>query len=225
MDACHGARRSLAELRDLEQLERLYRLHHHEGEREDFVFCSPERSPLFAEWVGGPGLRVLDLGCRDGALTRAYLNGNAVTGVDADRAALARAARLGIDTIWADLDQALPLEDASFDVVVLGEVLEHLRHPERTFAEARRVLAPGGTLVGSVPNSHRLKARLRVLIGRSQAEDPTLRHMFAPADVRRLLDGLHDLEIRCVAGRLTHLQPRLFENVIVFRGRNPVGEA
>ena len=47
----------------------------------------------------------------------------------------------------ADLDDVLPFDDASFDLVYANFVVEHLQHPERTFAEWRRVLRPGGRLV------------------------------------------------------------------------------
>jgi len=183
------------------------------------VYCGPDRIPLFREWVGGPGLRVLDLGCRDGALTSAYLDGNDVVGVDVDRTALARAAERGIETAWADLDEPLPLEDASFDVVVVAEVLEHLRLPDRALAEARRVLRPGGVLVGSVPNGFRLKTRLRFLLGRQPETDPTLLHLFDPDAVERQLAPFDDVEIRCIAGRLVRLSGRLFANDIAFRAR------
>jgi hypothetical protein len=52
--------------------------------------------------VGGPGKRILDLGCRTGSLTRVCASGNEVVGVDVDRGALHEAARLGIETVWAD---------------------------------------------------------------------------------------------------------------------------
>lgn len=45
----------------------------------------------------------------------------------------------------------LPLTDASVDCVLLSEVLEHLRHPEKSLVEAFRVLRPGGRIVLSVP--------------------------------------------------------------------------
>ena len=181
------------------------------------MYCAPDRIPLFREWVGGPGLRVLDLGCRDGALTSVYLDGNDVVGVDVDRTALARAAERGIETAWADVDEALPFEDASFDVVVVAEVLEHLRLPDRALAEARRVLRPGGALVGSVPNGFRLKTRLRFLVGRQPETDPTLLHLFDPDAVERLLAPFEDVEVRCIAGRLVRLSGRLFANDIAFR--------
>jgi SAM-dependent methyltransferase len=206
-----------------ERLEAEYRRHHEERRSPDFVFAGPERAALFRELVGGPGRRVADLGCRYGALTRAYVEGNDVVGVDVDREALAAAAALGIETLWADLDEPLPFDDESFDVAVCGEVLEHLRFPDRLLDEARRVLRPGGVLVGSVPNSYRLKSRLRFLLGRPPefADDPTHLHMFSPADVRALLAGWEEPRLQFVAGRLTRWHPRLFANDIVFSARKP----
>ena len=141
----------------LEQIEEVYRAHHEARRPKDFVFCGPERLDIFHEWVGTGG-RVLDVGCRFGALTRAYVEGNQIVGIDVDREALAEAAKLGIEPVWADAAEPFPLDDESFDVVVLGELLEHLPMPERTVAEARRVLRSGGRLVGSVPNAFRLKS-------------------------------------------------------------------
>jgi SAM-dependent methyltransferase len=208
----------------LEHIEDVYRRHHTKLRPRNFVFCEPERSAIFQAWVGGPHRHVLDLGCRDGALTRSYTGGNTVVGVDIDRDALAEAAKLGIETVWANLDEPLPFPAEAFDVVVAGELLEHLRFPERLLAEADRILAPGGTIVGSVPNSYRLKNRFRFLLGRSPEprEDPTQLHLLSQADVSRLLEPFVEAEIRCVAGRLTRLWPALFANVIVFRARKPL---
>ena len=205
----------------LDQLSERYTEHNRSERGAGFVFARPEREALFRRYVGGPGQRVLDLGCRDGALTQAYLDGNEVVGVDADREALAEAAKLGIETYWADLDQPLEFADGSFDVVVAGELLEHLRDPLRLVAEIRRVLRPDGTLVASVPNAYRLKGRLLFLLGRPPENDPTHLQMFSGDDVRALLTGFADPHVHFVAGRLVPLHPRLFANDIVFAGRRP----
>ena len=207
----------------LEQLDERYQEHHRRFRGRDFVFGGEERAELFRRYVGGPGRRVLDLGCRYGALTRAYAPGNDVVGVDVDREALAEAATLGIETRWADVDEPLPFDDASFDVVVAGELLEHVRDPERLVGEVRRVLRPGGRFVASVPNAFRLKNRLRFLLGRKPEDDPTHLHMFSPADVPSLLGGFDDPELRFIAGRLVPLNARLFANDIVFTARRPAG--
>ena len=205
----------------LEQLSERYAEHNRVERGAGFVFAGPERVELFRRYVGGPGRHVLDLGCRDGALTQAYAGENEIVGVDADREALAEAQKLGIETRWADLDEALPFEDAAFDVVVAGELLEHLRDPRRVVSEVLRVLRPGGTFVGSVPNAYRLKNRLRFLLGRKPEDDPTHLQMFASHDVHVLLAGFEDVHLHLIAGRLVPVHARLFANDIVFSGRKP----
>jgi SAM-dependent methyltransferase len=205
----------------LEQLSERYAEHNRLERGAGFVFAGPERAQLFRRYVGGPGRKVLDLGCRDGALTSTYTEGNDVVGVDADREALGEAEKLGIETRWADLDEPLPFEDASFDVVVAGELLEHLRDPRRLVGDARRILRPDGTFVASVPNAYRLKNRLRFLLGRKPEDDPTHLQMFSPGDVRSLLAGFDQPQLHFIAGRLVPLHARLFANDIVFSGRKP----
>lgn len=205
----------------LEQLDERYGEYHRTSRTTDFVFGGNDRATAFRERVGGPGRRVLDLGCRFGALTRAYVEGNDVVGVDVDREALAEAAKLGIETRWADVEEPLPFEDASFDVVAAGELIEHLRDPAALVAEIRRVLRPGGTFVGSVPNFFRLRNRLSMLAGRPLDHDPTHLQIFAPRDVHALLADFEQVELRFVASRFLRLSPRLFAHIMVFSGRKP----
>jgi SAM-dependent methyltransferase len=190
---------------------------HHRARRDegDFVFV-PERVPLFRDAIGR-GKRVLDLGCRSGALTRHFLDGNSVVGLDVDAAALEKAAALGIEPLQADVEQPLPLDDASFDAVVAGELLEHLRFPDALVAEIRRVLRPGGVLVGSVPNAFRVQSRLRFLRGRPPEDDPTHLRMFSPAALRDLLAGFEGVQLSYVGGRYRRLHPRLLARDLVFR--------
>lgn len=51
----------------------------------------------------------------------------------------------------ADLRAPLPLEDESFDTVLLTDVLEHMPYPDRLMAELTRILRPGGTAIIGVP--------------------------------------------------------------------------
>jgi SAM-dependent methyltransferase len=204
----------------LERLDERYRAHHTD-EKQEFVFGGDERGTIFAELVGGPGRRVLDLGCRTGALASYYAVGNDVVGVDVDHEALARASeRLGIETVWADVEEGLPFGDTSFDVVVAGEILEHLANPRAAVAQVRRVLRPGGLFVGSVPNAFRLKSRLAYALGRYPADwDPTHLQLFTPRALRDLLSEFDDVRIRFAIGRLVPLHPRLMANVQIFVAR------
>jgi len=197
-----------------------YEEHHREHRDEgDFVFVV-DRIPLFQAAIG-QGRRVLDIGCRSGALTRHFLEGNEVVGLDIDRAALAKASELGIETVVADAEDPLPFPDASFDAVVAGELFEHLRFPDAVVSEMERVLRPGGVLVGSVPNAFRLQSRLRFLRGLQPEDDPTHLHLLSPDDVRKLLADFTDVKIWFVDGRYRRLHPRLLARDLVFSGTRP----
>ncbi len=111
--------------------------------------------PHFRAAVGDPcGRNVLDLGCGTGrhSLWLAAAGAN-VTALDFSEGMLAEArAKPGaaaIHFLAHDLHTRLPLADASFDLVVSGLVLEHLRELDGFFREARRVLKPGGRAVVS----------------------------------------------------------------------------
>jgi SAM-dependent methyltransferase len=197
-----------------------YEEHHRQRRADgDFVFV-PERIPFFQAAIGR-GKRVLDLGCRSGAFTRNFLEGNEVVGLDVDRIALEKAAGLGIEPVVANVEEPLRFADASFDVVVAGELLEHLRFPEAVVAEARRVLRPGGVFVGSVPNAFRIQSRLLFLRGRAPEDDPTHLHMFSPGEIQTLLADFDDVRIEFVGGRYRRLSARLLARDLVFRASRP----
>ncbi len=109
------------------------------------------------EWLElEDGLDVLDLGCGEGfwLLALQRLRDLHLIGVDADagrlRSAKARGARASL--VEADA-QALPFLDASFDRILLTEVLEHLPDDRAALRETSRVLRPGGVLAISVPHA------------------------------------------------------------------------
>ena len=201
-------------------LQERYEEHHRERRDEgDFVFV-PERIPLFVAAIGR-GKRVLDLGCRSGALTSHFLEGNSVVGLDVDASALEKAAALGIEPVQANVEEPLPFEDASFDAVVAGELLEHLQFPDALIAEIWRVLRRGGVVVGSVPNAFRVQSRLRFLRGRPPEDDPTHLRMFSPRELHGLLAAYDDVELSFVGGRFARLNRRLFARDLVFRAVRP----
>ena len=120
-----------------------------------------------AAWLSGrPSGRILDLGCSDGALG-ALLGaaGHEVTGVDLIEHSGARE-RLH-SFVAADLEQGIPEEaGAGFDFVLAADVLEHVSDPGRLLAQSRERLAPGGTVLASVPNFAHWYPRARVALGR-----------------------------------------------------------
>jgi methionine biosynthesis protein MetW len=113
-----------------------------------------------------PGSRVLDLGCGDGALLHHLCTTRGCSGYGieiADDNVLA-CARRGVDVIQLNLEEGLALfDDASFDVVLQLDTLQHLRNTEKMLRETARV---GRLGIVSFPNFAHWQNRFSVLRGR-----------------------------------------------------------
>jgi SAM-dependent methyltransferase len=69
--------------------------------------------------------------------------------------------------VRADLEAGIPAEiGTGYDVVVAGDVIEHVRNGERLLADVARCVRPGGFVLASVPNFAHWYPRLRVASGR-----------------------------------------------------------
>lgn len=88
---------------------------------------------------------LVDLGC-GGGLLAPHVEGYRHVGVDLSPSAAVVARRHGVEVVQGDVS-ALPFKDGVADVVVAGEIFEHVPDLETAVAEAARVLRPGGTLV------------------------------------------------------------------------------
>ncbi len=94
-----------------------------------------------------PGAVLVDLGCGAGLLAP-HLAGRGYrhVGVDITASALVEAAGHGVAAVRGDVT-AVPLVDGCADVVVAGEILEHVTDLPAAVAQACRLLRPGGLLV------------------------------------------------------------------------------
>ena len=124
---------------------------------------------LFEETA--PRMRILDCGCSGGTVSGALAGRHFVVGVDVLPELLAEASGRGLKPVNADASAFLPFRDASFDLVILGDILEHLVDPEKLVREAVRVLARGGRVIASVPNYYSIVRRIRFLRGKSMVID------------------------------------------------------
>lgn len=170
-----------------ERLSEIYQNHHRDRSRYGYLFCEGARGPILQRWIG-KGKKVLDLGCRDGMLTKSFLSNNEVIGVDIDKTALSMAEkRLKIKTLWLDLNNEWPFEGESFDCIVACEILEHLFFLEPFLQNVKKTLKRGGLFLGSVPNAFRFKNRLRFLWGKEYENDPTHVRQFSFRALKELL--------------------------------------
>ncbi|MDQ3850918.1 MAG: class I SAM-dependent methyltransferase [Actinomycetota bacterium] len=120
-----------------------------------------------------PGATVLDAGCSSGYLAEPLAaRGCRVTGLEVDPAAARAAERWCERVIVGDVERMdLPLEPATFDAILCGDVVEHLRDPQAALARLRPFLRPGGRLVLSTPNVANWAIRLSLLLGRFEYTD------------------------------------------------------
>jgi methionine biosynthesis protein MetW len=120
---------------------------------------------LFADLVPA-GSRVLDLGCGDGALLAHLIEhkGCSGYGVEIDDASVKASVARGIDVLQLNLEEGLAMfGDASFDVVLQLDTMQHLRNAERMLKETARV---GRVGIVSFPNFAHWPNRLQVALGR-----------------------------------------------------------
>ena len=182
---------------------------------------------LIAELVPR-GSRVLDLGCGSGELLAHLIEQRGCSGygvelADANvHASLAR----GIDVIQFNLEDGLALfEDASFDVVLQLETLQHLRNTENMLRETARV---GRLGIVSFPNFAHWPNRLSVLRGRMPVtktlpyqwyDTPNIRvGTYADFEVLARKNGLAILDsFGLQNGRPVRRWPNLRASVAVFK--------
>ncbi len=94
----------------------------------------------------GHGRRLLDVGCHAGVFVEiAARHGWDAWGVEPSHWAAARARQDGLQVVEGTLASA-DLQDASFDVITLWDVIEHVEHPLAEVREVFRLLKPGGVV-------------------------------------------------------------------------------
>ena len=98
-----------------------------------------------------PSPRILDAGCGTGRNLLEFGSLGEAEGVDFSGEAVEFCRRRGLERVQQAALEQLPFGDGRFDVVIATDVIEHLDDDRRALAELRRVTAPGGRLVVTVP--------------------------------------------------------------------------
>jgi 2-polyprenyl-3-methyl-5-hydroxy-6-metoxy-1,4-benzoquinol methylase len=115
----------------------------------------------------GHGRRLLDVGSAQGVLAEQFTQrGFEVTCIEGDPNLAALGKDKCHEMIVVDLDKQLPLLKGQYDVIVYGDILEHLKNPMGVFKGFNEYLKREGTIILSIPNIAHLWVRLNILFGR-----------------------------------------------------------
>ena len=113
--------------------------------------------------------RLLDVGCGDGDFTmllKKVLDVKEVYGIDISPKAVEIANKKGFTAVQVDIDaEKFSFEDGYFDIIVCGEVIEHLFDPDHLLDEIYRVLKRKGICLLTTPNLAAWYNRVALLLG------------------------------------------------------------
>ncbi len=174
------------------------------------------------------GSRVLDLGCGDGALLAHLQASRACSGygIEIDDANVLACVRRGVNVIQLNLDEGLAIfEDASFDVVLHIDTLQHLRNTEVVLQETARV---GRIGIVAFPNFAHWPNRVSIARGRMPVtrrlpyqwyDTPNIRvGTFADFELLALRNGLRIQDkFGLQDGRTVRALPNLLAGTAVFK--------
>lgn len=179
---------------------------------------APNNAHAFALDMIGSNKRVLELGPAAGSVTRALVdNGCRVVGVEVDPEAARLVEPVAERVVVGDVSDpaviASAIDDERFDVVVGGDVLEHLADPLTVLRGCRAALKPGGYVVLSLPNIAHADVKLQLLAGRFPYRDTGLLdrthlHFFTLESVKELVHdaGLLLVDLRRVIVPVFHTE-------------------
>jgi len=193
--------------------------------------------------------RVLDAGCGTGRNLVEFGRLGPAHGVDASETAVEFCRRRGLDGVRDAGLQALAFDDASFDLLLACDVLEHVPDDAPALAELRRVAAPGARLLITVPayrwlwSKHdvqlhhhrrytlrRLREHVRAAGWEPMVDSYFMTILLPAVAATRLLDGLTGRDPASDLERTPPMLNRLFEApagaeaaVIARGGRLPAG--
>jgi len=121
--------------------------------QDPFYFGYPR--PEILALVPDSARHVLDVGCGAGRLGEAIKARQQadITGIELNEEAAGLARQRLDQVVVGDVERlTLDFQPGAFDTITCGDILEHLREPERLLRQARQWLTPDGCLIASIPN-------------------------------------------------------------------------
>lgn len=111
--------------------------------------------------------KVLDLGCNTGLLGEVLIKNKKciVYGADYSEKAIKIAKNKLNKAVVCDLEKDIPFENEKFDIIVLADILEHLKYPEELLKKIKVLLKEDGIIITSIPNVANIHIRFHLLFG------------------------------------------------------------
>lgn len=164
------------------------------------LFCG-DKSDFIGKYISGK--KVLDCGCVGERVDDLRLHdfirekSSSCVGLDMRKEKIKELNEKGYNIIYCDFDStSFPLPAGErFDVVVAGEVIEHLSSPGMFLEQARSRLKDGGVLILSTPNPFYIQNFIRLLLGVKPSVNHDHKSWFDAATLKKLLDD-HGFTIR-----------------------------
>lgn len=110
---------------------------------------------------------ILDIGCYDGVFLSTIKGGNNLFGIEASDYGFKESSKKDINVkqfFFNDKDK-FPFENNFFDIIVAGEIIEHIYDTDFFLEEVYRMLSPGGKFLISTPNIASFGRRLMLFTG------------------------------------------------------------
>jgi len=167
------------------------------GQAKPVDYYAGARADFVREMPDDPDAAILEIGCAEGATGALALKSckcRRYVGVERHQASAQLARTRLSDVIVGDVENLeLTFPQASFDVLVLSEVLEHLVDPWHLLARISEYLKPGGLVFASVPNVSHYSVIAQLLRGQwtltdSGIMDATHLRWFTPATVGAMFE-------------------------------------
>ncbi len=101
--------------------------------------------------------KILDIACGNGKFMRIMFNkfknkNLEIKGIDYSEVEVKEAKSHGLDVKRVNLEEGIPFDNNSFDIIYAGEIIEHLYNADYFLSEVNRILKKGGHIVFSTPN-------------------------------------------------------------------------
>ena len=158
---------------------------------------------IIAGWIL-PGSRVLDLGCGDGRLLADLQRDHGASGygVEIDPDNIVHCIANGVNVVQSNLDDGLmDFDDNSFDYVIMTQMIQAVRYPDRLLQEMLRIGREG---IVTFPNMGHWKCRVQIAFGRMPITQHLPNTWYNTPNIH--ICTINDFEDYCQSGRIEILQ-------------------